>query len=63
MMGSYYNRIRIRLKPNGSVELKMQRRSARGIQERIVFSVPRRTLERALAEATIEAPWKELLRR
>jgi hypothetical protein len=33
------------------------------LRERITFTVSRRTLERALAEATIEAPWKTLLQR
>jgi hypothetical protein len=56
--------MKAKLKPNGSVELRLERRDSWGsVRERIQFSLPRRVLERALADATIEAPWKELLRR
>jgi hypothetical protein len=58
------NRVKIKIKPSGNVELRLERRDAWDrIRERITFSVSRRALERALADATIEAPWRELLKR
>lgn len=56
------NTIKAKIKPSGNVELRLERRDSwNRVTERITFSVPRRTLERALANATLEAPWKELL--
>lgn len=58
------NRIKAKLKPNGRVQLLLERRDAwNRITERTSFTLSRRALERALADATIEAPWKELLKR
>lgn len=56
------NTMKAKIKPSGNVELRLERRDAWGtIRERITFTIGRRQLERALAAATIEAPWRELL--
>lgn len=56
------NTMKAKIKPSGNVELRLERRNSWNIvTERITFSVSRRTLERALATATLEAPWKDLL--
>lgn len=60
---SAYNRLKAKLKPKGSVQLILERRNAWGLIKRSSFTVRRSVLERALADATIEAPWKELLKR
>jgi len=61
-MAASRNTIRTKIKPSGNVELRMERRDAwNRVTERITFTVGRRTLERSLANATLEAPWKELL--
>jgi hypothetical protein len=58
------NKLKINLTAQGNARLTMERRDSWGsVTERFQFTVPRRTLERALADATIEAPWKELLKR
>lgn len=59
---SNQNRMKAKIKPNGRVELVLERRTAYGsLSERIVFTLTRRALEKALGEAGIEAPWKELV--
>lgn len=56
------NTIKAKIKPSGNVELRLERRNSwNQVTERSTFTVGRRTLERALAEATLEAPWKDLL--
>lgn len=58
------NTMKAKIQPSGNVQLKLERRDAWGrIRERMTFTIGRRQLERALAEATIEAPWRELLQK
>lgn len=60
-----YNSIKIKMKPNEAVELTLIRRDSYygRIREKRKFTISRRAFERALAEATLEAPWKDLLNR
>lgn len=62
------NRIKVKIKGNKGglrAELTLERRDSYwgSLRERRSFTLPLATLERALRDATIEAPWKELLRR
>lgn len=63
------NRIKVKIKrPQNGVlraELTMERRASYWgpVTERRTFTLPLATLERALRDATIEAPWRELLKR
>jgi hypothetical protein len=61
-MASSRNTVKAKIKPSGNVELRLERRDTwNRVTERITFTVSRRNLERALANATLEVPWTELL--
>lgn len=61
-MGARQNRMKAKLNANGTVTLKMERRDTWNIvRERMSFTMSRRDFDKALANATIEAPWKGLL--
>lgn len=63
-MSAFTNRIKVKLKPGGKVELRLERRDQWGrVTERTSFTISRRLFENAMKDATIEAPWKELMSR
>ncbi len=54
--------IEVKIKPNGAIQLVMMRTDAWGrVRERKSYTLSRRRFEQALASATLEAPWVDLL--
>lgn len=57
------NEVKVKLQSNGTVTLKFVRRDAYGrAGDRFQITLNRRTLERALAGALIDVPWKLVIR-
>lgn len=57
------NTVKAKLNQSGSITLSFTRKDGWGaVVDRFRISVPRKALERALREATIEVPWKSLER-